>query len=103
MGGLGMAAESDKQWTCAGDIMPGSDFRYILFGGYHSVYPKDSRLLLDIEGGGDQGYPILDPKTPVSMVAQAGCGPKNASCVYPSHHLMEKTYEPYNLQGGADP
>lgn len=30
--GLGMAAEDDKQWTCNGQIVPGSDFRYILFG-----------------------------------------------------------------------
>jgi len=101
--GLGIAAEDDKQWTCNGTIVPASDFRYILFGGYRSVYPEDDRLLLDIQGGGDQGYPMLDPDTPAHMVLQNGCPPLRSDCVYPSYHLLEGTYEPYSLQGGTDP
>eukprot|EP00656_Telonema_subtile_P006888 TRINITY_DN13208_c0_g1_i2.p1 TRINITY_DN13208_c0_g1~~TRINITY_DN13208_c0_g1_i2.p1 ORF type:complete len:281 (+),score=46.80 TRINITY_DN13208_c0_g1_i2:109-951(+) len=98
--GIGMSAESDKQWTCKGEVMPGSDFRYILFGGWNSVFPEEgSGLMLDIQGGGDQGYPTLNPDMPVSAVLQNGCGPQENHCAYPSHHLMEKTYEPYTLLG----
>jgi len=101
--GIGMAAEADKDWTCRGNVVPNSDFRYILFGGWRSVFPFDEHLYLDIEGGGDQGYPILDIDAPALSVKQDGCPPDLATCVYPPYHLMERTYEPYNLQGGSNP